>query len=81
MTMSINDEAKVTAEAIGLIMRQQALTSDYSFSEIWSETASGYSTYGGFSLVWTSFVRNHNSNYWHNRVLRAVRKRRKEGTL
>lgn len=66
--MNIHEEAKITAEAIGAIMRQQHLTSHYSFGEIWSEVASGFETYGANNLVWTSFVRTHNTPYWHKRV-------------
>ncbi|HEY6766626.1 MAG TPA: hypothetical protein VI386_17845 [Candidatus Sulfotelmatobacter sp.] len=72
--MTINQQAKIAAEVISGIMRQQRLTSDHSFGEIWSETASGFETYGSKTLVWTSFVREHNSSYWHKRLLTMVKK-------
>jgi hypothetical protein len=76
--MTANQQAKIAAEVIGGIMRQQALTSDHAFGEIWSETASGFETHGSKGLVWTSFVREHNTPYWHTRVLNLIKRRRKE---
>jgi hypothetical protein len=79
--MTVAQEANVTAEAIGLIMRQLALTSEYAFGEIWSETAAGYTTYGAKNLVWTSFVRKHNTDFWYKRVRNNVARRRANRTL
>jgi len=79
--MDINQQCRVAAEAIGLIMRQQMLTSETAFGQLWSETAAGFETYGTKNLVWTSFVRKHNTDYWYKRVRNQIQKRRKEGTL
>ena len=79
--MNINQQCHVTAEAIELILREYKLDSDHAFGELWSETASGFETYGKSNLVWTSFVRDHNTDYWHKRVHNLVKKIRKEGKL
>lgn len=73
-----NQDAKLTADVISSIMRQQSLTSELAFGQIWSEVASGFETYGKRDLVWTTFIREHNTDYWYKRVLNKVVKLRCE---
>lgn len=69
--MNINQQCRVTAEAMEQILREYTLSPE-AFDEIWSETARGFETYGKSNLVWASFIRDHNTDYWHKRVKKLV---------